>query len=215
MSYKKLVHELLEGSDIELATYSKNQVEKVKLTDVENTVIQLGAAYVDAITNEIEKKDVKSSGNMQELITPTDVEYNNGTYTIGINAPAYASYQDEGVNGWAIDRGSRFNFKKPGKRSSKTGDYQESKMVKSLKEWIQREGASARNVKVSVTDREKRGMQMKDATTQAAVRAAYFIKRKGIKPTRFWTDGTKGFEEYMAKELGEAIKIDIINNLVV
>ncbi len=43
MSYKKLVHELLEGSDIELATYSNDQVEKVKLTDVENTVIQLGA----------------------------------------------------------------------------------------------------------------------------------------------------------------------------
>jgi hypothetical protein len=208
MSYKKLVHELLEGSDIELATYSKDQVEKVKLTDVENTVIQLGAAYVDAITNEIEKKDVKSSGNMQELITPTDVEYNNGTYTIGINAPAYASYQDEGVNGWAIDRGSRFSFKTKGVDPN-------GQMVRNLKDWIQREGASARNVKVSVTDREARGMKMKDATTQAAARAAYFIKRKGIKPTRFWTDGTKGFEEYMAKELGEAIKIDIINNLVV
>ena len=208
MSYKKLVHELLDGSDIELATYSKDQVEKVKLTDVENTVIQLGAAYVDAITDQIEKKDVKSSGNMQELITPTDVSYNEGTYTIGINAPDYASYQDEGVNGWAVDRGSRFKFKTKGVDPN-------GQMVRNLKDWIQREGASARNVKVSVTDREARGMKMKDATTQAAARAAYFIKRKGIKPTRFWTDGTKGFEEYMAKELGEAIKIDIINNLVV
>jgi len=208
MSYKKLVHELLEGSDIELATYSKNQVEKVKLTDVENTVIQLGAAYVDAITNEIEKKDVKSSGNMQELITPTDVEYNNGTYTIGINAPYYASYQDEGVNGWAIDRGSRFSFKTKGVDPN-------GQMVRNLKDWIQREGSSARNVKVSVTDREKRGMQMKDATTQAAARAAYFIKRKGIKPTNFWSDATRGFEQYVEKELGEAIKIDVINNLVV
>jgi len=208
MSYKKLVHELLEGSDIELSTYSKDQVETVKLTDVENTVIQLGAAYVDAITNEIEKKDVKSSGNMQELITPTDVEYNNGTYTIGINAPDYASYQDEGVNGWAIDRGSRFSFKTKGVDPN-------GQMVRNLKDWIQREGSSARNVKVSVTDRERRGMQMKDATTQAAARAAYFIKRKGIKPTNFWSDATRGFEQYVEKELGEAIKIDVINNLVV
>jgi Tfp pilus assembly protein PilX len=208
MSYRKLVHELLEGSDIELATYSKDQVEEVKLKDVEKTIIQLAAAYVDAITNEIEKKDVKSSGNMQELITPTDVSYNEGTYTIGINAPDYASYQDEGVNGWAVDRGSRFKFKTKGVDPN-------GQMVRNLKDWIQREGASARNVKVSVTDREKRGMQMKDATTQAAARAAYFIKKKGIKPTRFWSDATKGFEDYMAKELGEAIKIDIINNLVV
>jgi hypothetical protein len=208
MSFKKIQHELLQGSDIELATYSKEQVQTVKLNDVENTVVQLAAVYVDAITTEIEKKDVKSSGNMQELITPTDVEYNNGTYTIGIKAPDYASYQDEGVNGWAINRGSRFSFRTKGVDPN-------GQMVRNLKDWIQREGSSARNVKVAVSSREARGMQMKDATTQAAARAAFFIKRKGIKPTNFWSDATRGFEQYVEKELGEAIKIDVINNLVI
>jgi hypothetical protein len=84
-------------------------------------------------------------------------------------------------------------------------------MVKSVKQWIQREGSSARNVKRAVTSREAKGKRMPDATTAAAVRASYFIKRKGIKPRHFWKDATEEFKSVMETELGVAIKIDVIN----
>jgi hypothetical protein len=204
---KSVVHSVLEDTDIELAGESRADYSPVEFTDTGNTVIQLAATYIELINEEIEKKDVASSGFMQDNITPTDLEVNGDTLTVGINAPLYASYVDEGVNGWAVNRGSRFQYRTKGVDPN-------GAMVKSLKSYIQREGLSARNVKVSVTQREAKGKTMKDATTKAAMQMGYMIKRQGIKPRHFWRDATNKFIPIAEKELGTAVKIDIINNLV-
>ena len=149
---------------------------------------------------------MNSSGDMIENIKATEVTKTENLYSIGITAPDYASYQDEGVNGWKVNRGSRFQFKTKGVNP-------DGAMVASVKQWIQREGLSARNVKQGVTRRERRGMKMQDATTKAAVTASYFIKRSGLKATRFWSDATKEIQAYFETELAIASKIDIINNL--
>lgn len=204
---KSVVHSVLEDTDIELAGESRADYSPVEFTDTGNTIIQLAATYIELINEEIEKKDVASSGYMQDNITPTDLDVNGDTLTVGINAPLYASYVDEGVNGWAVNRGSRFQYRTKGVNPS-------GSMVKSLKDYINREGLSSRNVKVSVTEREAKGRTMKDATTKAAVNMAYMIKRQGIKPRHFWRDATSGFLPIAEKELGTAVKIDIINNLL-
>lgn len=204
---KSVVHSVLEDTDIELAGESRADYLPVEFTDTGNTIIQLAATYIELINEEIEKKDVASSGYMQDNITPTDLEANGDILSVGINAPLYASYVDEGVNGWAVDRGSRFNY-------TTKGVDPEGAMVKNLKGYIQREGLSARNVKVSVTGREAKGKTMRDATTKAAMQMGYMIKRQGIKPRHFWRDATNRFIPIAEKELGIAVKIDIINNLV-
>jgi hypothetical protein len=205
-SIAKVQHEALADGFIDLMGTDTENLESVELTDTAKTIVQLAAAYVDLISTKIDEKDLASSGKLQNLITPTNIDFDGTTYSIGINAPFYASYQDEGVNGWAVNRNSRFSFKTRGVDPS-------GEMVKSIKAWMQREGASARNVKQSVSSREARGRQMKDATTRAAVRTAYMIKRQGIKPKYFWKEATNEFLVLMENELGVAIKIDVINNL--
>lgn len=205
-SFNKVQHEALADGFIDLLGEDVERLDTVDLSDTAKTIVQLAAIYVEIIGGKIDEKDVASSGKMQNLITPTTVDFDGTTYSIGINAPEYASYQDEGVNGWAVNRNSRFSFKTRGVNP-------DGEMVKSLKQWIAREGASARNVKQSVSSREARGRRMPDATTRAAVRAAYFIKRKGIKPTYFWKEATNEFLIVLENELGTAIKIDVINNL--
>ena len=204
---KSIVHKVLEDTDIELASESRADYTPIKFADTQNTLLQLAGTYIELINEEIENKDVASSGFMQSNIKPTNLTKNEETLSIGINAPLYASYVDEGVNGWAVDRGSRFKFRTKGVNPK--GD-----MVKSLKSYIEREGLSARNVKVSVTSRETKGKTMLDASTKAAVQMAYMIKRQGIKPRHFWSDATKRFLPIAERELGIAVKIDIINNLV-
>tara|TARA_R110000868_G_scaffold199212_8_gene445831 strand:+ start:1993 stop:2640 length:648 start_codon:yes stop_codon:yes gene_type:complete len=212
---RSLVHSVLEDTDIELASESRADYTAVEFSDTESTLTQLAATYIELINEEIENKDVASSGFMQDNIKPTDLEVNGGTLSVGITAPLYASYVDEGVNGWAVNRGSRFNYKRgAGKRKKGGSSFAESPMVKSLKEYINREGESARNIKVSVTDREEKGRSMRDATTKAAMSMAFMIKRQGIKPRHFWRDATNKFLPIAEKELGTAVKIDIINNLV-
>ena len=203
-SFAKVQHEALADGFIDLLGEDTSNFEPVKLTDVNNTIVQLAAKYIDIVADKINEKDVVSSGRMADEMQPTMLEFDGKTYRIGITAPEYSSYQDEGVNGWAVDRGSRFSFKTRGVDP-------DGEMVKSVKQWIQREGASARNVTRAVTARERKGQTMPDPTTRAAVRASYFIKKKGIKPRRFWKEATDEFLVEMENELGIALKIDVIN----
>ena len=203
-SFAKVQHEALADGFIDLLGEDTSNFEPVKLTDVNNTIVQLAAKYIDIVADKINEKDVVSSGRMADEMQPTMLEFDGKTYRIGITAPEYSSYQDEGVNGWAVDRGSRFSYRTRGVDPN-------GEMVKSVKQWIQREGASARNVTRAVTARERKGQTMPDPTTRAAVRASYFIKKKGIKPRRFWKEATDEFLVEMENELGIALKIDVIN----
>ena len=202
----KAQHEAVDSGFIDLNTLDGGDYQPIDLADIENTLINIAGAYVGLLTDYANALDVKSSGDMLENINPTDITQTENGYSIGITAPDYASYQDEGVNGWKVNRGSRFQFKTKGVNP-------DGAMVASVKQWIQREGQSARNVPAAVTRREKRGMKMQDATTKAAVTASYFIKKKGIKPTHFWRDATDDITLFIDQELGIATKIDIINNL--
>ena len=203
---KQAQHEAVDSGFIDLNTLDSGDYEAIDLSDIENTLLNIAASYVGLLHEKALAKDVNSSGNMIDDIQATDITKTDTGYSIGITAPDYASYQDEGVNGWKVDRGSRFQFKTKGVDPN-------GAMVASVKQWIQREGSSARNVKQGISSRERRGMKMKDATTQAAVTASYFIKKKGIKPTHFWRDATEEINDYIEQELSIATKIDIINNL--
>ena len=199
-------HEAVDSGFIDLNTLDAGDYQAIDLSDIKNTLVAIAGAYVGLIHENATSKDVNSSGDMIENIKPTEVTTTETGYSIGITAPDYATYQDEGVNGWKVNRGSRFQFKNKGTKEG-------TKMFYSLKEWINREGQSAMNVNVGVTKRERRGMKMQDAETKTILAAAAGIKRNGIERTNFWSDATSEINAYIETELGIATKIDIINNL--
>lgn len=198
---KKIQHQAIEEGFLDLLGTEATEFQELDWKDLEQTLVNLAAVYIGLLADSADKKDVSSSGYMQDNIKATDVTKNGFVYEIGITAPDYASYQDEGVNGWAVNRGSRFQFRTKG-----VGD----EMRKSIAAWLKREGMSARTVKQAVSKREARGM---DALNQKAQTVAYMIKRQGIKPTHFWSDATDEMNQYFETEIAEAIKIDIVNNI--
>lgn len=198
---KKIQHQAIEEGFLDLLGTEATEFQELDWKDLEQTLVNLAAVYIGLLADSADKKDVSSSGYMQDNIKATDVTKNGSVYEIGITAPDYASYQDEGVNGWAVNRGSRFQFRTKG-----VGD----EMRKSIASWLKREGMSARTVKQAVSKREARGM---DALNQKAGTVAYMIKRQGIKPTHFWSDATDEMNQYFETEIAEAIKIDIVNNI--
>jgi len=199
-------HEAVDTGFIDLNTLDASDYQPIDLSDIQNTLVNIAAAYVGLIHENATNKDVVSSGNMIEDIQATDITTTDTGYSIGITAPDYATYQDEGVNGWKVNRGSRFHFENKGTREG-------TPMYNSLKQWVQREGLSARNVKQGVTRRERRGMKMQDAETKTILAVAAGIKRSGLRATNFWSDSTKEINAYIETELGIATKVDIINNL--
>ena len=151
----------------------------------------------------LNQKDAASSGALADSVQPTELEFDGVTYTIKVQAKDYISFVDAGVNGWAVNRGSVYSFKTKGVDPN-------GEMVKSVKAYLKREGASARNVKVGISKRENKGMSADDRN---AITAAYMIKRQGIEPKRFLSDATSEMEVIIKSEFGAAFKIDLINNL--
>jgi hypothetical protein len=199
----KVQHEALSEGFFDLLGKDSQSFEEVRLTDTAKTMVQLAANYANLIVEKLNQKDAASSGALADSVQPTELEFDGVTYTIKVQAKDYISFVDQGVNGWAVNRGSVYSFKTKGVDPN-------GEMVKSVKAYLKREGASARNVKVGISKRENKGMSADDRN---AITAAYMIKRQGIEPKRFLSDATSEMEVIIKSEFGAAFKIDLINNL--
>lgn len=202
-SFSKAQNAALSDGFFDLLGQDSQNFEEVKLDNVANSVIALGAKYANLIIEKLNQKDAASSGALADSVKPTELEFDGVKYVVKVQAKDYISFVDAGVNGWAVNRGSVHSFKTKGVDPN-------GKMVKSLKEYLRREGASARNIKVGISKRENKGINADDRN---AITAAYMIKRQGIEPKRFLIDATKEMEVIIESEFGKAFKIDLINNL--
>ena len=191
---------------LDLLGESQDQFEAVKLDTLASSLAWLAANYADRLTKRLNAVDASSSGELADSIIPLDVEILGSVYSVSIEAKKYADFIDEGVDGWAQSRGSRFKFKTRGVDPK-------GEMVKSIKAYLLREGKISRNTKMAISKREMKRATITDATTKAAISTAYLIKRQGIAPTHFWRDATNEMQKIAEKELGAALKVDIINNL--
>jgi hypothetical protein len=175
--------------------------DKFVAVETQDKLTQLAAQYSIALAKKLGDVDASSSGELADSIQPLSIQVNDNIFYVDIVAAKYASFIDEGVDGWAKSRGSRFKFKTKGVDSK-------GEMVKSVKDYLVREGKMAQT-KYSVLHKKNK---VKDFQVQQATTVAYMIKRMGIKATHFWRDATNEFSSIVEKELGMAVKIDIINN---
>lgn len=195
----------LETGQLDLM--GEKDLKPITLTDLSSTLAYLGALYAQKLVENLNKVDASSSGELSDSITSLDVTVFGSVYTVSIQAAKYAKFIDEGVDGWAKSRGSKYKFKTKG--VDPDGD-----MVKSIKAWLIREGGMVRNNKKATTKREGQQMSITDRSTRQAITTAYMIKRMGIKPTKFWQNTTKQMRAIVEQELAKALKVDIINAII-
>jgi len=167
----------------------------------QDKLTQLAAQYSIALAKKLGDVDASSSGDLADSIQPLSIQVKDNIFYVDIVAAKYASFIDEGVDGWANSRGSRFKFKTRGVDPK-------GAMVKSVKDYLVRENKISQS-KYAVLNKKSK---VRDRQIQAATTVAYMIKRMGIKATHFWRDATTEFSSIVEKELGMAVKIDIINN---
>jgi len=202
---KSVNHKKTNLDFVDLLGKSKSDFEKVEFEDTINTLEQLAGIYIAKLVDEIDTKDLASSGYMQKNIKPSEVEVNGTKYSIAITAPFYINFVDEGVNGWKQTRNSRYSFKTKGVNP-------DGEMVKSLKKYLAREMKTAPKGK-AISTRERKAKKIIDAKTKSAMTAAYMIKRQGIKKRPFLNKVQLDMKQVIKNELSQSLRIDIINNL--
>ena len=205
-SISAMQRQAINNGALDLMGEDKADSTVVKLDTITDSLNYIGAVYKDKLNKQLLAKNLDSSGALADSIQASEVTQSGSVYTITISANEYASYLDEGVNGWAQSRGSKFQFKTKGVNP-------DGEMVKSIKEYLGREKKIATIKNKPVNNRERKRASIRDATTERAISAAYMIKRMGIKPTHFWRDATADMTALIAEEFAAALKIDIINAL--
>jgi hypothetical protein len=204
MSIAKKQLEAINTGVIDLGAEDGFVSAKTDFKNIQSQLTNLAADYSLLLATELKAKKAFSSGDLAESIQPLEVQVNGKTFSVQIEAKNYASFIDEGVDGWAKSRGSRFKFKTKGVNP-------QGAMVKSVLAYLEREGKMA-STKYNVL--HKKNKSANDYKVQAASTVAYMIKRQGIAATHFWRDATAKFKGIIEKELGIAVKIDIINSIV-
>ena len=206
---------MAEQTDSEfLDLIGTDEFKPVEFKSIEGRMTKVAALYADSIAAAMDLADVSSSGELQDSIEFTDVQKNGSKLKVDIKALEYLSYVDEGVNGVKKNRRGRFQFKNYGVPPE---------MLRSVQRYLEREKGSNRNLdsmiqkagyKGELTKREIKAKSITDLSLKAAKTAAFMIKRQGIKPKHFFRDATKEMEVVIRNELGVALRIDIINNIV-
>ena len=152
------------------AVDDKKSFAPVKFTDLVNTLEYVAAVYVQKLSEQLEKADSSSSGQLADRTVSQDVVMFGSVYTVSIETLKYAKFVDEGVNGWQRKHGSPYSFKKSTRKRGEpfTG---KSEFVESLKKYLTREGQiSAIKQKVTVSAKESKRAKITDAKTKSAIR---------------------------------------------
>jgi len=191
---------------LELLGTDKNTLEPVKFSEVQDTVLQMGYAYAQAMADALDRSDAVSSGRGADSLRATDLIVTDNTVEISVEGLSYLEFIDKGVNGWMVDKKGKYQFKTRG--VDPNGD-----MVKSVMDWLKREKSFSTRGYKPISNKEAKRAKIKDAKLQRAMSTAYLIKRNGIRPIGFIKDATEEITLTFAGELAKALKYDIITNI--
>ena len=176
----------------------------VSLSATDAAVIRAAARFVQDARDNLIKADRVSSGQLEKSIVPRVKQWENGVNIIQIMVADYYKFVDRGVKGLKGGNslsGYQFRTANPSK-----------KMVAAIEAWIRHEKLTFRNTKKAVSPREHKRQSVAQLSNSAAYMVARSIKRKGLKPSRFWTDAIEELEKDIATGVASALRIDVIES---
>ena len=208
-------NDLAKSGFLDLLGDDKADYEVVNLKSVTNSLFYLAALYVETATKNLEASGKDHSGALSKSIVALPVQIMGNVYSVSINIADYYKFVDQGVKGWADEKGgnSPYQFKHyTGKSGQKS-----SKMITAIQQWIVKEAimgsSSVHKYKSMNSKRDNFRSSITDTSLSTAIAISRAIKKKGLKGTHFWTKTQTEIENVAREIFGAAIKVDIINTI--
>lgn len=180
----------------------------VKLDVLEGILADYANAFIGTAVDNINKKGSVSKGvmasDLEFQVTRTGQSYEIAIgYPLTSPAAEYYDFQNKGVSGTKTKHPSPYSFKNA---------YPSRKMVSQILEWMKTANIQSRNEdqKFNQSKLQSKRQSMAEAQQALAYGIAASIKRKGIKPTRFFDDAiTSTFNNDFINVLGKALAADV------
>lgn len=209
---------------------SSDKGDRVSLNHVAQALVELGDFLITEARHNLDKGGNVASGQTSKSMNIENLQTNATKMSIDVVIDSSYKFLDQGVKGYESGTG-KFQFKKPGWGRKKGGkpSGKVSPMVLAILKWIKhRRVVSKYKAHSSYSDNlkgknygatEKKNKSIKAASDAAtsqkslAYAIATNIKKRGIKPTYFFTKAVKATEKEQRKRFAQAFKLDIIENL--
>jgi hypothetical protein len=187
---------------------SNDRGDKVTLSATAKKLVEIAGYLISEAGKNLDKKGNVATGGLRDKIYAEDIEVNGMKMSIDIMIPEYGMFVDQGVKGVEGGTGKyQFRSKRPS-----------IGMKNAIKAWLRLRGRRDTKYKaISKTEsKDKKIARMRkatDTTESLAWAVATSIKKKGIKPTKFFSNAVKSAEKTYKKEIAAGFKLDIINSL--
>ena len=187
---------------------STDRGDSLTLSNTANTLVNMAESIITEAQKNLNNKGSVATGDLEASLHAENIEIQGTSMSIDIMILDRYRFINDGVKG--VESGS-------GKYSFKTIKPSIG-MKNAIKSWLRKRGKRAMKYKaISKTERKDKGIaKMKkqaDSQEGLAWAVATSIKKKGIKPTKFFTKAIKTTEQKFAKEIAAGFKLDIIESL--
>jgi len=182
--------------------------EELKLTNTASAVELVAGNIVMQAQKNLVSANRVSSGTLSDSLNILDPVIKGKTVSVAIQAADYYTYVDAGVKGLKGGSSTKgYSFK-----NNIVGKNFKSALLK----WILREGLAHRTDTHDISKREKSRAKLRksiqanvNSVDTIAYAIGHSIKRKGLKPTNFFTKAINTAMRDAKKTLAKGISIDI------
>lgn len=203
---------------------SSDRGDQVSLNNVATALVELGEFLIAKAQNNLQKKGNVASGGISSSMVISNLQTNARKMSLDIEIDSKYKFINEGVNGVEQNRGSKISFKTK---------YPNKKMALAILKWVKARRVvskysahSAKSDKLTgknygATEKKNksiREMSLKaDSQKSLAYAISTNIKKKGIKPTYFFSgknySAVEATKKEQKKRFAKAFRLDIIENL--
>jgi hypothetical protein len=179
------------------------------LSETGKALVELAAFLIETATANLQRKGNIATGATASSMKIVNVDLNGPVKSLDVEILKTYDFLNSGVKGTNGGTG-KYQFKTK---------FANRKMMLAILKWLKKRSAGGKTKYKAVSANERKNKKINKTVSQAKSREslAYAvsvnIKKKGIKPTKFFTNAIRDTQKEAKKKLGAAIKFDIINSL--
>lgn len=184
-----------------------DQGDKVQLNHTATALQELAVHLIAEARNNLEKKGNVATGGTADSMVAGPLQTNASRMQIDISIASTYKFLNDGVKG--VESGM-------GKYQFKTIKVSQG-MAKSIRAWLRVRRVATKYKAISKTESKnqkiKKLVESADGKlTGLSYAIATNIKKKGIKPTKFFSKAVQSTKDLRKKKFSQALKLDIIES---
>jgi hypothetical protein len=183
---------------------TKDRGDKVEFNNVGAALVELADFLITEARGNMDKNGNTATGQTASSMKAGPLQTNASKLQVDISIDSTYKFLDQGVKG--VEGGTgKFSFK---------SKYPSKKMALAILKWMRKRGVATKYKAISKTEvknqRIKRMVKESNNLKGMAYAISTNIKKKGIKPTKFFTKAIEATKKEQKKRFADALKLDII-----